>query len=62
MNSVTKKWLDYDSKSAYAWIYHGISWQGMGDKENACRAYKKGLKYNPKNGFLNKQVKKLQCN
>jgi tetratricopeptide (TPR) repeat protein len=61
MNTVTKKWLDYDAKSAYAWIYHGISWQGMGDKENACRAYRKGLKYNPKNGFLNKQVKKLQC-
>ncbi len=62
MNSLTKKWLDYDPKSAYAWIYHGISWQGMGDKDNACRAYKKGLKVNPKNGFLNKQVKKLKCN
>ena len=61
MNKVTKKWLEYDKKSSYAWIYNGISWQGMGNKENACRSYKRGLAIDPKNKFLNKQVKKLEC-
>lgn len=61
LNKVTQKWIDYDSKSVYAWIYNGISWQGAGNKENACRSYKKGLKLDSKNKFLNKMVKKLEC-
>ncbi len=61
LNVYTKEWLKYDDKSVYAWIYDGISWQGMNNKENACRSYKIGLKIDPKNNFLNKQVKKLEC-
>jgi len=61
LNKLTKEWLAYDSQSTYAWLYHGISWQGLGDKPNACRAYKKGLALSPDNGFLKKQVKQLEC-
>ena len=62
MNSYAKQWTEYDANSEYAWLYLGISWQGLADKENACRAYKKGLAINPKNNFLSKQVKTLECN
>lgn len=62
MNSVAKKWTEFDSNSEFAWLYYGVSWQGLGEKENSCRAYKRGLSINPQNNFLKKQVKSLECN
>jgi tetratricopeptide (TPR) repeat protein len=62
MNTYAKQWTEYDPNSEFAWLYLGISWQGMADKDNACKAYKKGLTVNPKNNFLNSQIKKLECN
>jgi Tfp pilus assembly protein PilF len=61
MNTVTKEWLKYEPNELLAWLYHGVSWQGMGNKEEACRAYRKGLKINPRHSFLKKMVKKLGC-
>jgi len=62
MNSVAKKWTDFDTNSEFAWLYYGVSWQGLGDKDNSCRAYKRGLSINPQNNFLKKQIKSLECN
>lgn len=62
MNSVSKKWIEFDANSEYAWLYNGISFQGLSDKENSCRSYKRGLSINPQNNFLKKQVKALECN
>jgi len=61
LQKIAKQWSDYDSKSQFAWLYMAISYQGQGDKENACRSYRRVLQIDPKNITAKKNMDLLQC-
>lgn len=61
LQKTAKQWTDYDSKSQYAWLYMAISYQGQGDKENACRSYRRVLQIDSKNATAKKNMELLQC-
>lgn len=61
LQKIAKQWTDYDSKSQFAWLYMAISYQGQGEKENACRSYRRVLQIDPKNATAKKNIDLLQC-
>ncbi len=61
LQKVAKQWTDYDSRSQFAWLYLAISYQGQGDKDSACRSYRRVLQIDPKNTTAKKNIDLLQC-
>lgn len=61
LQKVAKQWTDFDNRSQFAWLYMAISYQGQGDKDNACRSYKRVLQIDPKNATAKKNMELLQC-
>ncbi len=61
LNRHSKKWIDLEKDSPFPWIYLAISYQGMNNKEEACKAWKKVLQLDPKNKTANQYFKQLQC-
>lgn len=61
LQSVTKKWIEYDPNTEFGYLFLAISYQGMEDKETACKYYKKVIQINPKNKPAHDMVKQLQC-
>ncbi|MCX7736208.1 MAG: tetratricopeptide repeat protein [Candidatus Kapabacteria bacterium] len=61
LQKLAKQWTDYDGRSQFAWLYLAISYQGLSDKENACRSYRRVLQIDPKNATAKKNMELLQC-
>lgn len=61
LNKLAKKWTEMDKESAFSWIYLAVSYQGMNNKDEACKAWKKVLQLDPKNKTANQYFKQLQC-
>lgn len=61
LNKFAKKWTEMEKESPFAWIYLAVSYQGMNNKDEACKAWKKVLQLDPKNKTANQYFKQLQC-
>lgn len=54
-------WAKIFPNSDYPYLYIAVGYQGQGDKENACKYYKKVIQINPKNPIPKKNMKLLEC-
>jgi tetratricopeptide (TPR) repeat protein len=61
LNKIAKSWTEFDSNSFIAYLYLAISYQGLGDADNACKYYKKVLVIDPKNQTAKKNLQTLSC-
>jgi len=62
LEKLAKQWTEFDPNYSYSWLYLGIAYQGQGDKDNACKCYKKGAAIDKENQFFKKSLKQLECN
>ncbi len=61
MKKICKNWVEILPESANGYFYLGVSYQATQDLENACKNYKKALKFNPNLKFAKQYFKKLNC-
>jgi tetratricopeptide (TPR) repeat protein len=61
LNKIAKQWTDVYPDNAFGFLYLAVSYQGQGDKENACRNYGKVLKLDPNNGTAKKNRDLMGC-
>ncbi len=61
LRNLGEKWIKLEDKSSMAWFYVGLSFHGKGDKENACRNYKKSLSLDRDNQSAKKAIANLRC-
>lgn len=61
LRNLSEKWAKLEEKSSMAWFYLGLSYHGKGDKENACRNYKKSLSLDKDNQSAKKAISNLKC-
>lgn len=58
---VSKKWYDFSKESASPAIYAAVSYQLLGENENACVWYRNALRIDPKNKTAIKYKNQLGC-
>ncbi len=61
LNKFAKQWTEFDATSPIGYLYLAISYQGLEDKDNACKYYKKVLILDPKNANAKKNLQNLSC-
>lgn len=61
LNKVAKRWTDTYPDNSFGFLYLAVSYQGQGDKENACRNYSKVLKLDPNNTTAKKNRELMGC-
>jgi tetratricopeptide (TPR) repeat protein len=61
LKNISDKWTKLEEKNSMAWFYMGLSYHGKGDKENACRYYKKSLSLDKDNASTKKALSQLKC-
>lgn len=54
-------WAKYFSDSPFPYLYIAIGYQGQGDKDNACKFYRRVLQVDPKNTTAKKYIGDLGC-
>ncbi|MDQ1265776.1 MAG: hypothetical protein QG635_928 [Bacteroidota bacterium] len=54
-------WTDVYQDDSLAFLYLAVGYQGIVDKDNACKNYKKVLKLDPKNNVAKKNSALLEC-
>lgn len=50
-----------DPQNSTLWLFLGIGYQGLADKENACKAYKECLRLDPTYENAKNNIKALKC-
>lgn len=61
LNKNSKRWSELFPENAFSFLYLAVSYQGMNDKENACKNYSKVLKIDPNNSTAKKNRELLSC-
>lgn len=61
LKSVASLWFRTDSDRPEAALYLAVGYQGIGDRENACRYYREALRLNPGIDVAKKNLKQLDC-
>lgn len=61
LKNLAEKWTVLEEKSSVAWFFVGVSYHGKGDKENACRNYKKALSLDKDNQNAKRAINTLKC-
>lgn len=56
-----KLWIEFDPASEVGNLYVAVSYQGLGDKEGACKYYNEVLKINPANKVAKDNKKLVGC-
>ncbi len=57
----SKSWSEINAESTTAYIYTAVAYQGMQDKENACKNYREVLKRDKENKVAKQNMKALGC-
>jgi tetratricopeptide (TPR) repeat protein len=61
LNKYAKKWSEVSPDNPYGFLYLAVSYQGLGDRDNACRTYSKVLKIDPNNQAAKKNMEIMEC-
>jgi tetratricopeptide (TPR) repeat protein len=61
LNKYAKKWTETFTDNPFGFLYLAVSYQGLGDKDNACKSYSKVLKLDPNNGSARKNMELIEC-
>ncbi|OGU56881.1 MAG: hypothetical protein A2X64_02510 [Ignavibacteria bacterium GWF2_33_9] len=61
LNRVAKKWTEAFPDNSFAFLYLAVSYQGMGDKDNSCKYYKRVLQLDPGNATAKSNMKLMDC-
>lgn len=59
LQKYSKLWIEVLPSSAYGYLYLAVSYQGMSEKDEACKNYKKCLQIDPNNGTAKSNYEKL---
>ncbi len=62
LNKYAKKWTELFPDNPFGFLYLAVSYQGLNDKENACKSYSKVLKLDPNNTSARKNMELIECN
>jgi tetratricopeptide (TPR) repeat protein len=58
---LASEWAKYFPDSIYPYLYQAIGYQAQGDKDSACKFYRKVLQIDPKNATAKKYLTDLGC-
>jgi tetratricopeptide (TPR) repeat protein len=61
LKSVASSWFRTDSDRPEAALYLAVGYQGIGDRDNACKYYREALRLNPGLEIAKKNLKQLEC-
>jgi tetratricopeptide (TPR) repeat protein len=61
LQKASKMWTEFDPTSELGNLYLAVSYQGLGDKDGACKYYNEVLKINPNNKAAKDNKKLVGC-
>ena len=61
LNKYGKKWVDIMPDNSFANLFLAVSYQGLGDKDNACKYYTRVIKLDPSNSSARKNKELIGC-
>ncbi len=61
LKKVAASWAEFDKGNEWQHLFMAISYQGLGEKDGACKEYRDVLKINPANKVAKDNIKALGC-
>lgn len=61
LKTAASQWLKSDPDRAEAALYNAVGYQGLGDRDSACKYYREALRLNPSLEIAKKNLKQLEC-
>lgn len=61
LKGIAQRWFTTDQDRADAALYLAVGFQGIGDRDNACKYYREALRLNPNLDVAKKNLKQLDC-
>ncbi|MCX7930172.1 MAG: tetratricopeptide repeat protein [Chlorobi bacterium] len=61
LKAAAQEWFKTDSARAEAALFLAVGYQGIGDRDSACKYYREALRLNPQLEVARKNLKQLDC-